>query len=64
MNNLIQIYKRLLEEIKPTYYRQFYHDFKMDNRFVGVVGARGVGKTTFLLEYLREHYQGMENGKR
>ncbi|MHB8443030.1 MAG: ATP-binding protein [Patescibacteria group bacterium] len=34
----------------------------MDNRFIGVVGARGVGKTTFLLQYLREHYGDSEKG--
>lgn len=62
MDSLIQIYKRLLEEIKPAYYRKFYSDFKMDNRFIGVVGARGVGKTTFLLEYLRRHYGNSERG--
>jgi hypothetical protein len=28
----------------------------MENRLVGIVGPRGVGKTTFLLQYLREHY--------
>lgn len=62
MDNLVQIYRRLLEEIKPSYYRKFYSDFKMDNRFVGVIGARGVGKTTFLLQYLREHYSNNEKG--
>lgn len=34
----------------------------MDNRFIGVVGARGVGKTTFLLQYLREKYGNSEKG--
>lgn len=62
MDNLIQIYRRLLEEVKPSYYRKFYQDFQMDNRFIGVVGARGVGKTTFLLQYLREHYGNSEKG--
>lgn len=62
MDNLIQVYRRLLEEVKPAYYRKFYRDFKMDNRFIGVIGARGVGKTTFLLQYLRENYKDDEKG--
>lgn len=62
MDNLIQTYKRLLDEITPVYYRKFYSNFKMDNRFIGVIGARGVGKTTFLLQYLREHYGDGEKG--
>lgn len=62
MDILIQIYRRLLEEIRPAYYRKFYRDFTMENRLVGVVGARGVGKTTFLLQYLRERYGNSEKG--
>ncbi|NCN51136.1 MAG: AAA family ATPase [Candidatus Pacebacteria bacterium] len=62
MNILLQTYQRLLSEVQPEYYRQFYTDFSLDNRFVGVVGARGVGKTTFLLQYLREHYDSSEKG--
>ncbi len=62
MDNLIQTYQRLLEQVAPVYYRNFYSNFKMDNRFIGVVGARGVGKTTFLLQYLREHYGNSEKG--
>src|SRR3989338_694825 len=57
MNTLVQIYRRLLAEVTPGYYRTFYRNFTMDHRFVGVVGARGVGKTTFLLQYLRTNYK-------
>lgn len=56
MDILIEIYQRLLREMVPTYRRKFYDEFRMDSRFVGVIGARGVGKTTFLINYLREHY--------
>ncbi|HVC36322.1 MAG TPA: AAA family ATPase [Candidatus Dormibacteraeota bacterium] len=56
MDNLNETYNRLLREAIPAYQRRFYDDFRMDSRLVGVTGARGVGKTTFLLHYLREHY--------
>ena len=62
MDTLIQIYRRLLNEVKPDYYRQFYRNFSMDHRLIGVVGARGVGKTTFLIQYLREHFDTSEKG--
>lgn len=58
MQKLIEIYQRLLQEVVPSYRRKFYDDFKMESRFMGVVGGRGVGKTTFLLNFLREHYAG------
>jgi len=58
MDTLIEIYQRLLREMVPTYKRKFYDDFRMDSRLVGVVGSRGVGKTTFLIEYLRTKHGG------
>lgn len=56
METLIETYRHLLAEMIPSYHRRFYDDFRVDGRFMGVVGARGVGKTTFLLEYLRKSY--------
>ncbi|MBI5620525.1 ATP-binding protein [Candidatus Gottesmanbacteria bacterium] len=56
MDTLIEIYHRLLTEMVPSYQRKFYEDFSLDNRLMGIIGARGVGKTTFLIHYLREHY--------
>ncbi|KKR30006.1 MAG: hypothetical protein UT63_C0109G0004 [Candidatus Gottesmanbacteria bacterium GW2011_GWC2_39_8] len=58
MDTLIETYHRLLAQMIPSYRRKFYDDFVMDNRLVGIIGARGVGKTTFLINYLREHYSG------
>lgn len=56
LEGLIEIYRRLLNEVQPRYQRKFYTDFTMEHRYVGIVGARGVGKTTFLLHYLRQKY--------
>lgn len=61
MQTLIETYHRLLSEVVPTYKRRFYNRFVMDSRFVGIVGGRGVGKTTFLINYLREHYSSNLN---
>lgn len=60
MQTLIETYHRLLAEMVPSYHRHFYDEFRADSRFTGVVGARGVGKTTFLLQYLRKHYLGSD----
>ena len=57
MDTLIEIYHRLLRELIPAYHRRFYDEFRMDSRVAGVVGSRGVGKTTFLINYLRSHYE-------
>lgn len=53
MEILIETYERLLREFKEPYIRAFYKNFKFDHRLVGIVGARGTGKTSFLLHYLK-----------
>jgi len=37
-----------------TYKRYFHNRFNLDKKLVGLVGARGVGKTTYLVQYLKE----------
>lgn len=56
MQILRETYTRLIAEVTDIYPRQFYQDFQMLGRLVGIIGARGVGKTTFLLQYLKKNY--------
>lgn len=62
MQVLWETYQRLLKEKVPSYQRRFYDDFKLPQPVVGVIGARGVGKTTFLLEYLRRTFPNSSQG--
>ncbi len=36
-----------------TYKRYFFDTVNFDERLIGLIGARGIGKTTFLLQYLK-----------
>jgi len=36
--------------------RELYHEIDWSARIIGIKGFRGVGKTTFLLHFIREHY--------
>ncbi len=44
----------LLKNLKTTYKRYFYEELKNGEKLLGVLGARGVGKTTVWLQYLKE----------
>ena len=44
-----------LRIFSATYKRYLHKQVNFDEKLIGIVGARGVGKTTFLLQYLREH---------
>jgi len=39
---------------KATYKRYFHKTINLNQRLIGLLGARGVGKTTFLIQYLKE----------
>ncbi len=42
--------------VLKTNYKRYIHDVvDFDQKLIGIVGARGVGKTTFLLQYLKEN---------
>jgi predicted AAA+ superfamily ATPase len=48
-------YQRILfKRYDYSYKRYFYDSLNLDKKLVGIIGARGVGKTTFLLQYLKE----------
>jgi predicted AAA+ superfamily ATPase len=43
----------LFKRYNYSYKRYFYNSLNLDKKLVGLIGARGVGKTTFLLQYLK-----------
>ncbi|MCK5914562.1 MAG: ATP-binding protein, partial [Deltaproteobacteria bacterium] len=52
--NFINTYKRLLRTTDYSCHRYMYDEFNLENRLTGLIGARGVGKTTLLLQYIKE----------
>lgn len=51
---LTQTFHRLIDEVEIKTHRYLYHRFKLKDRLTGLVGPRGVGKTTLLLQYIKE----------
>ena len=51
--------KKILKELTSDYKRYLFDKIDFDSQMIGIVGARGVGKTTLLLQYakkLKEEY--------
>ena len=44
----------LLKNLNIEYKRYFFKEVDFSNRLIGIIGDRGIGKTTFLLQYLNE----------
>jgi predicted AAA+ superfamily ATPase len=47
-------YQRKLFQKVDFKYKRYFHTLNLDKKLVGIIGARGVGKTTFLIQYLKE----------
>ena len=57
MNRLIENYNRLLGESRPSTFRYLYESINWKNRLIVLKGARGVGKTTMLLQHIANAFE-------
>lgn len=56
MEYLVQIHQSLIETPRETIRRELIDDIDWSHRLIGIKGFRGVGKTTFLLDLVKEKY--------
>lgn len=62
MEELISFQNNLLGEIPEQKRRYLYSELDNKERLIGLQGLRGTGKTTMLLQYLKEQYTPGKNG--
>ena len=55
MEKLIQYSTSRISNIELNFKRHLMNEINWENRLVVISGARGVGKTTMLLQYIREN---------
>lgn len=48
-------FHRLIKDLNCNTYRYLYDSVNLDNRLLGIIGARGVGKTTLMLQYIKNN---------
>ena len=44
-----------LQETRSSFHRYMYRRINWNNRMIGLTGPRGVGKTTLILQYIKEN---------
>jgi len=54
LSNIRKYQDRLKKSFKLEYKRYLYNTIDFNDKMVGLFGARGVGKTTILFQYLKE----------
>lgn len=55
MEKLIEKSRIKIAEVSADYVRQIHDEIAWDDRLVAIVGARGVGKTTMILQHIKLH---------
>lgn len=55
METLFQYSNKLISEVSMEFVRHPYNSINWNNRMLGVLGPRGVGKTTLLLQYIKNN---------
>jgi predicted AAA+ superfamily ATPase len=59
MEHLFELYRKLLRSTSLDFQRSLIHTIQWENRLIGITGARGVGKTTLVLQYLKKEFEGL-----
>ncbi len=56
MDRLYEYMYRLLDEANSSFHRYAYENINWENHMLGLVGPRGVGKTTMFLQRIKENH--------
>lgn len=56
VESFYRTHKYLVEHVESPVKRDLMYQINKNSRLVGIKGSRGVGKTTFLLQYAKENY--------
>jgi len=57
MKALYQKFETILEHTTTDFKRYLYEKIVWENRMIGIIGPRGVGKTTLILQYIKENFE-------
>ena len=57
MERIIEKFRNKLSHISVDFTRSLMDEIKWEARMIGIKGARGVGKTTLMLQYIKKHFE-------
>ena len=60
MEKLFEYSNKLIQETDTSFLRYMYSEVNWQSRMVGLVGPRGVGKTTLVLQYIKQNLNPSE----
>ncbi|MDL2251444.1 AAA family ATPase [Odoribacter sp. OttesenSCG-928-J03] len=60
MDKLFEYSNRLIKETDTKFRRYMYDEINWKSRMIGLIGPRGVGKTTLILQYIKQNLNSAE----
>ncbi len=60
LDELFQYSNQLISQVDTSFVRYLYHRINWQNRLLGLIGPRGVGKTTLILQYIKNNLNPQE----
>lgn len=61
MEKLFEHSNKLIQETDASFLRYMYAEINWQSRMIGLIGPRGVGKTTLVLQYIKQNPQPIRN---
>ncbi|MDR3340843.1 MAG: hypothetical protein LBT25_12290, partial [Candidatus Symbiothrix sp.] len=61
MQSIILTSDRLTQATNCGFMRYLYDNIAWNNRLIGIVGAKGTGKTTLMLQYIKQNFANSNN---
>lgn len=55
MNALFEYSNQLISRVETSFTRYLYEEINWENRLIGITGPRGVGKTTLVLQHIKNN---------
>jgi Predicted ATPase (AAA+ superfamily) len=55
MEKLFEYSNKLIQEADTSFLRYMYDEINWESRMIGLIGPRGVGKTTLILQYIKQN---------
>lgn len=59
-NSLYQSYYRSIERVSTTFHRYLFDKIDWSSHIIGIRGERGVGKTTLILQHIKETFEDLD----
>lgn len=60
MEKLFEYSNKLIRETNTNFLRYMYNEINWQSRMIGLIGPRGVGKTTLVLQYIKQNLNPAE----